>query len=276
MGMARIPDHRLTDVHPAGAEANIDVKNKQAAGGPDRITPDLARLINDFGRWENLSGKGRVDSALPPPEVSEGPEDVIASARTAFEAVDHDQATADLFAILTLLLRVTQARRKDEHEMRFAGYQKQERLQYDAANRAREAASARMWASIVGAGVQIAGSAVTATTALASAGSVWKEGVPGLEQWTVSAENWHAVGQVASSLGTSLGNVADAGIRSYADEHDAQKMELDAAGRKQEQATQVVNEQMQLSLDAIRNLFENLRSIEQLRQEINRGFAQRL
>lgn len=83
------------------------------------------------------------------------------------------------------------------------------------------------------------------------------------------------VGQVLGGA-VSIVGLGQSILENQASEFDAQKAELEALERKQEQVTQEVNEHMQQQLDVIRDVLTKLGAIEQSRSEINREITRSL
>lgn len=242
-------------------------------------------------------GSSFHDELLSAPVVSEDAGRFVESASQVLVGLRSDEARGDLYAILALLLRISQSQRTSEREVRHAGYEAQASMQYDAAQKVRESADERMWGGIIaatgqviggiammgggavsiGAGVKAASAASASSAALAKDDKGLADALTNAaEKWRVAAQSSSVIGQGASELSGASTRLTQTFYDKDAAEFEAQKIELDASGRKQEQVTQEVNEHMQQLLDAIRDVLDKLRSMEQSRQEINRGIARSL
>lgn len=249
MEIARV-NHRPPDMQGAGASADTDVTVSEAINMLNQIANDLTRQINEIGIPNSTPGGRGGDSALPPPELPDDLQEAIESVYSAFNGVDIDQARVDLYAVLDLVLRVTQAQRKDFQQARFAGQEAELRIKLDAAGEIRKRALSQMVGSIASSLAQFGG---------AFAGNRLK-----------------LKPDVTAKYSAAAGDFLASGVGLYTAGIDAKKAELEAAAGKQAQATQVINDQLSLSLEAVRTLLEKLQSIEQSRQETNRGISRNL
>lgn len=210
--------------------------------------PPAVGSKDPFGEvsWADMPIKrDGVDPGLPAPATTDESGRVMASARTAFDALDVEQTRIDLYAILDLVLRVTQEQRKTLQLDRYMNHRNQLLIQQAASERIRESASMRMWGSVFSGAFQMAGGAA----ALGGGGDA------------------------ASRAIGSLGTMSESGFGTLAAGYDAERAELEAGAHKQEQATQVLNELMQQLLDGVRNILDKLQSIEQSRVDTNRGIS---
>lgn len=247
MGLSSV-SQSVTGIRSANEPSDIAVANEKAIDRSHRRPAEMARQRNEINLTEMLMQDEAVDMGLPLPVPRSDQRAAIGAAHNTLSSLEVEQARADLYAILDLVLRVTQAQRKDLHQIRASGQQNQLAIQRAAADKIRESADLRMWGSITSGAFQIVGG-----SAMALGG-----------------------GEASNRIFGSIGTMSDAGFGTFAAEHDAERVELDAGARKQEQATQVINESMQQLLDGIRNLLDKLQSIEQQRLDTNRGISRNL
>jgi len=263
----------------------------------NRDMAGLVRILDQTEVSEMVAGSRPPAELLPAPELPDQLDEVIATATSTLSRIDAKDVATDLYSIMALMLQVYQSERTANREVRQSGYQIQAADQYAAADKMRNAAEARMWGSIFSAGAQVAGGALTLGGGVASgvmsikAAGLSNEaaqkladgeaaGAKALEalatKWSGSAQMVSSTTGGLSSVVTGAGSLANALKEKSATELDAEKMDLQTTSGKQEQMTQEVNERMQQLLDAIRDVLEKMRSIEQSRTEINRGIARSL
>lgn len=259
------------------------------------VVDSVSPIQSFFAFDPSLGAHGNNDPWLTAPAVPENHGSTLESTRTVLAQIKAGEARGDLYAMLSLLLRVSQSQRAAAREERHAGYQAQAMSQYAAAEKVREGADRRMWGSIIASTSQVLGGTVMAVgggvsmaagmkaanlSALGQAAGVDAGNAADLAKQT---QQWEALSRTATPLGQSVSEITGGGgrfaqsvLEKDASERDAQKIELDASGRKQEQMTQEVNEHMQQQLETIRDVLDKLRSLEQSRQETTRGIARSL
>jgi hypothetical protein len=92
----------------------------------------------------------------------------------------------------------------------------------------------------------------------------------------VNATKYHGYSQAVGSLTGGLGGIATASITLGADLADVDSKKKEAEARKHESASSQANDMMSQMMDIIRDVREKLQSMEQSRQETNRGISRNI
>lgn len=291
MSISSIDQTRNAALTPAEGLPEVD-----AAKGVSRDNAEFIRFLKEGDISGTVAGNLPVGD-MPPPKVSDQLGEVVGSASTTLNGMDKQDMTTDLYAIMSLIFKIYSDERKNDFDVRQAGYQNQAKAQYAAADEIRAGGQERMWGAVVagvseigGGLVSVGGGAISGYQSIKGAGlqfdgaKAYQEGDKGvskeLNALAAKAAGWadsvRTGSQGLSGMATGGGSLTRGITEGSATERDAARVDLEAAGRTQEQMTQQVSERMSQLQDAMRDVLAKLSSIEQSRQAINSGILRNL
>jgi len=291
MSITSIDQTRKPALVPAEGLSETD-----AVKDASRDNAGLIRFLKE-GDISDLVADNPPVGDMPVPKVPKQLGEVVSSASTTLNGMDTQDMTTDLYAIMALIFKVYTAERKNDFDVRQAGYQKQAKALYAASDEMRAAGQDRMWGAVVAGVAEIGGGLVTAGSGayagyqgMKGAGlqldaakaykadnkGLFKELTARATGFTQSADSKREIGRGVSGLATGGGSLAKGIAENFATGRDAAKMDLEATGRTQEQMTQQVSERMSQLQDAMRDVLAKLSAIQQERQGINSGILRNL
>ena len=290
----RISNTEQTALSASSSNDNVaEIVAGKAADSPDA---NIIRFLTDDEVSQQVAAHS-VLGDMPIPKISPQIDQVASEAGNTLDGLQPQDMTTDLYSILALMVKMYQSQRSADREVRQAGYQRQAEDQYAAANKMIESGTHRMWGAVMsGVGEMAGGVAMVGAGAYSgyqgvqaaryqNQGAEFAGGKDEaiFERFKSQASGASSLSGMASEMGrgasgvlSGAGGLARGFEEKAATDVDAAKMRLETAARMQEQMTQDVSERMSQMQDAIRDALSKLTSLEQARQEINRGISRNL